>query len=49
MGVTKEAKNLICKNGPHEQVLVQLPQVQLRCPLVKASISSDVLEAQNNY
>jgi len=45
MGVNEDVKNLICENGPHEQLCVQSPKVQLRCLLAKAWVTSDVLEA----
>ena len=45
-GCKWRCKNLICENGPHEHLCVQSPKVQLRCPLVKAWVTSDVLEAQ---
>jgi len=41
MGVIEEVKNLICENGPHEYVWILLSKVQLRCPLVKARVTSD--------
>jgi len=49
MGVIEEVNNLICEKCPHEHVWVQSPKVQLRCPLVKAWVTSDVLEGQNQY
>jgi len=49
MAVNEDVKNLICLNGPHEHVCVQLPKVQLRCPLFRVWVTSDVLEAQSQY
>jgi len=43
MDVIEEVKNLICENRPHQNVLVQSPKVKLRCPLVKACVTFDVL------
>jgi len=41
MGVIEEVKNLICENGHHEDVWVQSSKVQLRCPLIKARVTSN--------
>jgi len=49
MGINEDFKNLICENGSHEHLCIQSPNVQLRCLLVKAWVTSDVLEAQNQY
>jgi len=35
MGVIEEVKKFICEYGPHEHVCVELPKVELRCPVVK--------------
>jgi len=43
MDVIEEVKNLICEKGPYEHVWVHSPKVQLRCPLVKAWVTSDLL------
>jgi len=49
IGVNEDVKNLICENGPHEHVWVQLPKVQLRFSLAKAWVTSDVLRTHNQY
>jgi len=41
--VNEDVKNLICENDPHEHLCVQSSKVQLRCPLVKAWVISNLL------
>jgi len=34
------------RNGPYEEVWVQLPKLKLRCPLVKPSVTTGLMEAK---